>query len=124
MTLFFDVKEPVKKALEAIQKDRGLLSKYPKTTGFEDKRITIENLDVLAGWHAFDNHPEWFGITEMDGHTIRAYFREGVFQDYGFIPELLKEFSGILESERPEYMQKINRYRQDKGLVPISFSVN
>lgn len=115
MALFFDVKEPMKKALEAIQKDRSLLSKYPKTTGFEDQRITIENLEALAGNHLFDEHPEWFGITEMDGHKIRAYFQEGAAKQYDFIPELLNEFSSILESERPEYVQKINDTNKIKG---------
>ena len=124
MALFFDVKEPMKKALEAIQRDRSLLSKYPKTTGFDDKRITIENLEALAGNHEFDEHPEWFGITRIDGHTIRTYFQEGEAGQYDFIPELLEAFPIYFEPERQEYIQKINGYRQDKGLKAISFSLN
>ena len=124
MALFFDVKEPMKKVLEAIQSDRSLLIKYPKTTGFDDKRITIENLEALAGNHEFDDRPEWFGITRIDGHTIRAYFQEGSARQYDFIPELLEAFPVYFELERKEYIQKINGYMQDKGLKPISFSLN
>lgn len=34
-----------------------------------------EILEDAAGNHAFDDHPEVFGITENEGHDIRAFFQ-------------------------------------------------
>lgn len=34
------------------------------------------SLEDAAGNHAFDDYPEAFGITEQEGHQIRAYFQQ------------------------------------------------
>ncbi|MBI2574502.1 hypothetical protein HYV82_01305 [Candidatus Woesearchaeota archaeon] len=106
--------------LEAIQRDRTLLSRYWKTTGQGNQMITVENLEDLAGNHLFDDHPEWFGIEKMGAHRIRAYFQMGV-DDHNFLLELYKEFPDILEGERTRYLERINDYRERIGLAPIFF---
>lgn len=113
-----EIKDELTRALQAIQNNRALLTKYPKTTGSDDKRITAENLEDLVGNHMFNNRPECFGITELEGHRIRSYFQGST--KYNFVAELHQEYPDVIEEERPEYLDKINRYRTAKGLEPIS----
>lgn len=118
-------KKALEKVLQAIQKDRNLLCHpdFPKNSGFDDKRITAENLSDLASNHLFDDEPKLFGITKLDGHKIRAYFQRGQTNDarlYMFIIELREMFPGVFEPERPEYLDDINEIRQRHGLPPIS----
>ncbi len=121
MSSIFEIKDIINRVLKAIQKDRTLLSVKPKTTGFEDQRITIENLDCLAGNHLFDDHPELFGITKQEGYKVRQYFQESsIKRNYIFLTELRKEFPTIFEDERQEYLDKINSYRKSLG-IPIIF---
>lgn len=122
-----ETKNALEKALRAIQKDRNLLCHpdFPKNSGFDDKRITAENLSDLASNHLFDDEPKLFGITKLDGHRIRAYFQRGQTQAdnaplYGFITELREIFPGIFEPERQEYLDDVNEIRKKYKLSPIS----
>ena len=86
-----ETKNALEKALQAIQKDRNLLCHpdFPKGTGFDDRRITAENLSDLASNHLFDEEPNLFGITKLDGWKIRSYFQRGQMDSkYNFILEL------------------------------------
>lgn len=117
MSSIFEIKDIMNRVLKAIQKDRRLLCLRPKTTGWEDKRITIENLECLAGNHLFDDHPELFEITKNEGHKIRAYFQARSGNgNYSFFPELRKEFPDMFESERQEYLNRINSFRNSLRL--------
>jgi hypothetical protein len=59
-------------------------------------RLNTYYLESAAGNHAFDDHPEAFGITKDEGHSIRRYFQEQCgsqdFKDYiqSLIEECLK----------------------------------
>jgi len=64
----------LRKVLQAFQKDRTLLIGF-KSSGIDNQDITVDNLACLAGNHLFDDNPEKFGITELEGHQIRAYFQ-------------------------------------------------
>ena len=122
MTLYLvEIRNKFEKVLKAIQNDRSLLCKYPKTTGFDNKRITVENLDDLAGNHLFDDQPKLFGISKLEGHKIRAYFQGGhINGHHDFVPKLHREFPDVFDEERQEYLNRINGYRVNKGLEPIS----
>ena len=125
MTLcLIEIRNEFEKVLKAIQDDRSLLCKcpkYPKTTGYDNKKITAENLADLAGNHLFDDQPKWFGISKLEGHNIRAYFQGGCINGYyNFVPELHREFPDVFDEERQEYLNKINERRVNKGLEPIS----
>ena len=91
----------------------------PKTTGYGDTKITAENLGDLAGNHLFDDFPELFGLEQLEGHAVRAYFQEGAINNYSHIPELHKEFPLAIEPEREEYLQFVNDIRRKRGLEPI-----
>jgi len=43
------------------------------------KTITYRTLENAAGNHLFDDHPEFFDITEREGSIIRATFQESAF---------------------------------------------
>lgn len=119
MTYLPEIKNEMEKVLHALHKNRKLLI-YPKTTGFSDTTINAENLEDVAGNHLFDDHPQFFGITEMSGHKIRAYFQEGCVT-YDFVKALHQEFPKLLETERKKYLDKINKRRESKDLEPIEF---
>ena len=52
------------------------------------REVDAKQLENAAGNHAFDDHPEAFGIGVDEGHHIRAYFQENggsqnvEFRDY------------------------------------------
>lgn len=115
------IKEPMEEILDRLQDDEFVSEMRLKPAGSQEEvRITVENLELWAGDHRFDNDPEDFGIKESEGRCIRAYFQEGLInRDYGFIPELYDEFSEELDGERPEYIKEVNEYRESKGLEPF-----
>lgn len=111
MTSFLhEILDPIERLLKAIQNDRNLLI-GPKTAGFGDQRITVENLEDAAGNHFFDDNPGLYNITKMEAHKIRGYFQEGCIT-YNFVVELHKAFPNIIEEERKEYIKRINRCRE------------
>ena len=114
--LYIDkIKEPLSKVLTAMQKDRSLLNRYTKSTFKDNQRITAENLADLAGNHLFDDCPELFGISEIEGHKIRAYFQtiDYLTSDSHFVFELHKRFPDLMEQEREEYLHRINKLQRD-----------
>jgi len=99
-------------------KDRRLLI-GPKTTGFEDTRLTCENLEDAAGNHFFDDGPDKYGLTKMESHKIRAYFQEGC-DNYDFVAQLHRRFFSFLEKENDYYIERVNQRRNKKGLEPFN----
>ncbi|GEM_PF-2809860 len=116
------IREPMEKILDELQDDEFVSEIGLKPAGLQDEvRITVENLEVWAGDHLFDDRPEYFGIEERDGLFIRAYFQEGLInEDYSFVPELYDEFPEKLEGEREEYLERVNQYREKRNLTPFS----
>jgi hypothetical protein len=117
MTYLPEIEKQMKKILQTLQNNRNLL-KYPKTTGFEDTTINVENLEDVAGNHLFDDNPKAFGLSEIDGHKIRAYFQEGS-TNYDFVADLHEKFKNMLKPERSEYLNRVNKIREKKGLGMI-----
>lgn len=113
-----EVKDELIKVLQVIQTDRTLLCKLPKSAGSDDRHITAENLEDLAGNHLFDDYYWWFGISKHEGHKIRAYFQSGYH--YEFVKELHREFPTIFDKEREEYLERVNVYRAMHDKQPIS----
>lgn len=75
MTELFEIKKSLIKVLRAFHDNRDLME-FPKTSGYYNRLITPENLSDVAANHFFDDYPEKFGISEKEGHMIRAYFQE------------------------------------------------
>jgi len=101
-----EVREPLGKILKEIQSDRSLFRYTPSG----DTKITAHNLETAAGNHLFDDHPEDFGISKREGHSIRVYFQGD--SNYGFIEELHREFPEMMESEPKHYLQMVDKHRQ------------
>ncbi len=115
------IREPMEKVLDKLQDDEFVSKIGLKPAGLQDEvRTTVENLEVWAGDHLFDDRPGYFDIEEKDGRFIRAYFQEGLInEDYDFIPELYEEFPRKLEGEREEYIERVNEYREERNLAPF-----
>ncbi|MFP4116805.1 MAG: hypothetical protein ACLFTY_02190 [Candidatus Aenigmatarchaeota archaeon] len=121
---FSGIKEPLENILEKLQDEDFISEKNLKPAGFQDEvRVTVENLEVWAGNHLFDNYPEDFDIDKDKGREIRAYFQEGLInRDYDFVAELYEEFPDKLDGEREGYVDDINEYRErnDREAFQIS----
>lgn len=52
------------------------------------KFTTVDDLIKDSSNHLFDDYPEEFDITELDGHKIRAYFHQGLTENADFQEEL------------------------------------
>ena len=112
------IKEPLKKALDYIAQNRGTLSEYSEYTRKLDKdKITIEDLADVACNHLFDDFPEIFGISKLEGHAIRAYFHNPT---YNFVLELHNEFPDYFQKERPIFLARVNESRVRDGYTPIT----
>ena len=96
----------MKKIFGVFYKNRELLTEYPKTNSGE-KNITVQNLEDLAGNHLFDDHPELFGISKIEGHKIRAYFQERAW-DGCSVTGMYENFADFLEGENEDYLKKID----------------
>lgn len=97
MTHLKEIENILRKVLEAFNKDRTLLIGF-KESGINNQEITANNLCDLAGNHLFDDFPEKFGITNLEGHKIREYF-QSVFQmnKSTQTEELLQVFKGLFD---------------------------
>jgi hypothetical protein len=116
MTDMFEVQKLMEKILSVLHENRNLLV-FPKTSGLSNKVINVENLEDVAGNHLFDDFYRYFEITQKEGHYIRAFFQEGaVKNNYDFVQNLHNRFKNLLEPERQEYLDRINKIRSEKGL--------
>lgn len=116
--LFEEIKEPLGKVLLEISKDKEKI-----LYGQSRKSITAQSLDSAIGNHMCDDHPEWFGISELEGHKIREYFQYNGLR-YGwrdYIMFLHESFPELMDKENPEYLEITNEQRKDDGLSPINF---
>lgn len=92
---FDEIKEPLRKILEAFHKNRKLFAGYWKTS-FDDTSITIQNIIDLSCNHLFDDHPERFGIKYIEAKKIRSFIH---MDSDMFKKEMLKTFSDLLEEK-------------------------
>ena len=88
-----DVKNILTTIITSIIADKKLYNFYPKTTISENKFIPSGLCDLACN-HLFDDRPELFGITKIQGHKVREYFQENT-NSYNL--ELYKEFSDYFE---------------------------
>jgi hypothetical protein len=105
MVYFEEVKPILDKVLLVIKNDRTRLIGF-KTAGAKDTHLTIENLADLAANHLFDDHPLLFGITELEGHTIRAFFQSYNYLTKNFINRIRSEWD-FFDEERKEFLEKL-----------------
>lgn len=66
-----DLEKLIVKVVSKIKGDKDLQSKC----SFGPWKSDAYALEDAAGNHAFDDYPEWFDITEDDGHKIRGFFQ-------------------------------------------------
>ncbi|MBE3085860.1 MAG: hypothetical protein IMZ64_06550 [Bacteroidetes bacterium] len=99
------MKPILEKVLLVINNDRMRLQGL-KTAGIDDTRLTVENLGDLAGNHLFDDYPTLFGITELEGHTIRAFFQCVDYFTLAFVNRIRSEW-GFFDTERKEFLEKL-----------------
>jgi len=52
------------------------------------QKLTFDQWEAAAGNHAFDDHPEAFGISENEGHHIRSMFQSASFNKEDLIQQL------------------------------------
>ena len=67
------MKELLLKIKEKIENDEEAKKHF--FDGWSPRPLTFSMLSNAAGNHLFDDHPEWYGITEHEGHMIRSYFQ-------------------------------------------------
>lgn len=117
--LLDEIIEPLKKVLTTLKNNRDLFS----AGDWEDKkRMTVENLENHIANHLTSVDYELFGITELEGWRIRAYFQMSCLNDGSFhVLTLHKEFPDLLEPESKEYLDDINERRKRAGFEPINF---
>lgn len=113
---FEKIKEPLEKVLRVLNKDRGKLQ-----YGQPRESITAQSLDSAIGNHMCDDHPEWFGITELEGHKIREYFQtNGIYYGWrDYIIFLHRNFPDLMDEEDPDYIKQTNYERKRQGLPLI-----
>lgn len=117
-----DIKDALTKVFDAIRKDQGKLTDLPAEFGGkrDERAYTVENLENIAANHLFDHNPNIYGLTELEGSKIRAYFQRGA-DTYDFIRALREEFPYFFgRPESGEYLESANDSRRGRGLNPIS----
>ena len=120
MGKFKEVRPIFRKILPVIYQDRSKLTYSVSDGGFEGGRITALRLEQATCNHLFDDHPEWFGITEHEGHVLRAYIQGSADREY--VRLLHKEFPDIMDEESSDHMDMVNNARILNGLKP--FDIN
>ncbi|MBU2590146.1 MAG: hypothetical protein KKA65_02200 [Nanoarchaeota archaeon] len=117
-----NIYEIMAKVFSEIEKEPTKLTNLPfEYVGMEDERaFTVENLETIACNHVFDDNPIFFGITELEGWTIRSYFTTGAVT-YDYVQDLRREFPDFFKCpESQEYINSVNKRRKKLGLDSIS----
>lgn len=79
------MKDLLLKVLSAINSDKEVRRHFI----YKNQKIGIMNWHNSAGNHLFDDHPEWFGITENEGNDIRHYFQTRSYNNLEHIKEMM-----------------------------------
>lgn len=79
---------------ELIKKVVRLARKSPALALCANSVITPEAIEDAAGNHTFDNYFEFWGITEDEGHRIRAYFQENSVR---YNPQVRKYIEDLID---------------------------
>jgi hypothetical protein len=77
-----DLENLIKKVILKVKTDPEAKQLYIDFSGDFFFELTTSRLENAAGNHAFDDHPEVFGITEHEGHCIRAYCQQNSGQEF------------------------------------------
>lgn len=115
MTEFEEIRPLLEKVLREIYGDRSKLTYSTSDGGLNGGRITAWRLEQAADNHLFDDHPELFGITKHDGHTLRQYFEE-YGEDREYVELLHLEFPQYMDDENRRYLNELNQARVKRGL--------
>ena len=78
-------------------------------------------LEQATGNHLFDDHPDWFGITKIEGHMLKEYI-QGSAEDKAkeYVELFHREFPSFMNSENPSYIRDhVNPSRENVGLPPL-----
>ncbi len=81
---------------------------YARCKSRDGDRFTVLSLQELADNHVFDDLPQLFGISKIEGHLIRGYFQEREInnQDKEMLEDFYREFPGVFEGESRRYILK------------------
>ena len=94
---FNEVKAKTKKSKKPAIYWNAPFRTYPLTKELRDifikicsigKYNNVGELDVDSANHLFDDNPDIFGITALDGHKVRVYFHQGKVENVNFENEL------------------------------------
>lgn len=85
-------------------------------------RFTVFGIECMAGNHVFDDFPERFGITELEGKNIRAYIQtkgdRANDADYftgaheKMINDFYRTFPNVFEGESKGYIDNPKKLRK------------
>ena len=107
------------KVLMVIYADRSKLTRSTSDGGVEGGKITAWRLEQAACNHLFSDHPERFGITQIEGHNLRNFIQESFA--YSYVECFHRDFPEIMDTENPGYLSDyVNPERIRKGLNPAS----
>ena len=103
--------DSLEKVFSKIRSNPELLTNLPpEYFGKRDERkaFTVENLEIVACNHLFDNCPGVFGISELEGCKIRKLFQDGAVT-YDFVPDLRAAFPEFFKfPESREFLNYVN----------------
>ena len=118
---FIPVKNELSKILEEFKKNPKLMGFYPKSAGWDNIVLNVENLEDVAANHFFDDYPALFNLEKIEGHKVREYFQSAPDNMSScYVVDLHKEFSEYLSHERPEFIERVNSIRSKYNLSPIN----
>ena len=120
-----DVKPEIEKVLNALNSNRCLLF-VPKSSGRYNTSITAQNLYDIIGNHEIKDDWYWenpeepneYGVTQFETHRLRAYFQDPN-SNYYFVQELHETFPDVMEPETEDFLEHINKFREERNLEPI-----
>jgi len=120
---FENIREPLRKVLEVVWKDRKKLWDYSMATQeTPDKTpLNVMYLERAICNHMCDSNPELFGISQDDAYAIRDYFNSTGF-GHDFRDYLLfchRDFPQFMEPEEDWFIADTNKERERKGSPPI-----
>lgn len=115
-----EIREPLLKVLVELKKNKDEICGVQKSAGY-DHRITVEHLANMTSNHLTTVDYKRFGITELDGWKIRAFFQRIFDREHNeyIIRGVHNEFPDFFEPERKQFMDHVNEYRLSCGLKPL-----
>ena len=93
--------------LQILFNNKQLLHQYCLGITKRDRnKITVQNLEIVADNHLFDDFPELFGITKLEGHTFREYFQ--INGEKKSILAIREKFPNFFDEENDEFIAELH----------------